>query len=64
MIRVKDIPQVALRTALFALLKDGQTSDVYGDVPEKAALARSRIINSSSLCNRLSPSMLIPHKYN
>ena len=38
MIRVKDIPQVALRTALFALLKDGQSSDVYGDVPERAAL--------------------------
>ena len=38
MIRIKDIPQVALRTALFALLKDGQSCDVYGDVPERAAL--------------------------
>lgn len=38
MIRIKDIPQVSLRTALFGLLKDGQAHHVYGDVPESASL--------------------------
>jgi hypothetical protein len=38
MILIKDIPQVPLRTALFKLLKDCQTHDVHGDVPERAAL--------------------------
>lgn len=38
MIFIRDIPQVSLRTALFALLKEGQSCDVHGDVPERASL--------------------------
>lgn len=38
MILIKDIPQVPLRTALFKLLKDCQSHNVYGDVPESASL--------------------------
>jgi len=38
MIIVRDIPQVKLREAVFALLKNSQTHDVYGVVPDKAKL--------------------------
>ena len=37
MMMVKDIPQVALRMAIYDLLKHGQEHNVYGDVPEDGA---------------------------
>ena len=38
MILIKDVPQIPLRRALFSLLNDGQDHNVYGDIPEDAAL--------------------------
>ncbi len=38
MIIIKDIPSIALRKAVFALLKDGQETPVYGGVPTGAKL--------------------------
>lgn len=38
MILIKEVPLVPLRTALFSLLNNGQSHNVYGDVPEDAVL--------------------------
>lgn len=38
MILIKDVPLVPLQQAVFKILKAGQTTAIYGDVPTKASL--------------------------
>lgn len=38
MILIKDVPLVPLQQAVFKVIKDGQTTPVYGDVSEDAKL--------------------------
>ena len=45
MILIKDVPLVPLQQAVFKILKAGQTTAIYGDVPTKASLPYMATIN-------------------